>query len=82
MIRLRRRVSSCFECGAALDDEQALFLVTRVDPHSHAERRMTDEEREHFERELDQGQSLRELGSFGYGLGTVCRHCQDDEAAE
>jgi hypothetical protein len=79
---LRRRCDwSCVDCGGVLDDEQALFLLTRIDPHSHVERRLTDAERENVERKMDEGRNLRELGRFGFGFGSVCRDCQEAQPA-
>lgn len=63
----------CFRCGKSINYDDGLYLITRLDPHSGVERRITDEEAK------DMPKNVREAGRFGYRIGRLCPDCAQKE---
>jgi hypothetical protein len=67
---LRRKMKlRCDNCGKPLGEDNALFAIARVDPHSKVIRKPTEEEI------ADKPEDFKKSMEFGFFLVTLCDEC-------
>lgn len=73
-MKLKRSMKEvCYLCGARVDQEEAIFLITRIDPHTHVLRRAEPGEAP---------ASLSEAMKLGFRVSVMCQACADEESGQ
>jgi hypothetical protein len=67
---------TCWRCGVLHNEDEILFMVTRLDPHTRILRPVTHDEK------VDMPKDFKEAHNFGYRVSALCLDCANKRGIE
>jgi hypothetical protein len=67
---------TCWYCGVLHDNENVIFMLTRLDPHTRVMRPVTHDEK------VEMPEDFKEAHNYGYRVSALCLDCAKKRGIE